>query len=382
MSKEIQDYAVFILRGQPFHYGHASVLLEGLHRAKHVIVLIGSADCAINPRNPFTFEERAKMVKNWYDFEGQQAVYDRNLRSGAHTIMDANGGTDRLIILPLRDHLYNDDNWLEEVQNLVNGAVRAKEGGWRDYPPTISLIGHSKDRSSYYLQKFPQWDSIDVPAYTDRHLWNATEVRSIYFAKDRGDEMAKVAAEALPGTTIQFLDGYDGSKDFRYLYNWHRYVEQYKRDHRFANPDLPYDGSHATVDSVVLCSGHVLLGERRAMPGKGQWALPGGFINKGESIKDAMTRELLEETRLKVVKKVLHGSIKNLWVFDDPYRSSRGRVYSNCFGIRLDPDPKGLPKVRGGDDFVKAWWQPISELDPKLFFEDHYHIIQKMKGKM
>jgi bifunctional NMN adenylyltransferase/nudix hydrolase len=95
-----------------------------------------------------------------------------------------------------------------------------------------------------------------------------------------------------------------------------------------------------------------------------------------------MTRELLEETRLKVPKKVLHGNIKTLWVFDDPYRSSRGRVYSNCFGIRLDPDPKGLPKVRGGDDFAKAWWQPLSELDPKLFFEDHYHIIQKMKGKM
>jgi bifunctional NMN adenylyltransferase/nudix hydrolase len=384
MPKELHDYLVFVLRGQPFHYGHASVILEGLRQSKHVIILIGSADSAINPRNPFTYEERARMVQDWYNYEGIQSVHDANLRTGAHQILDAQGGQERLIILPLKDHLYNDDAWLEEVQNLVNGAVQGNERGWKDYPPKVGLIGHSKDQTSYYLQKFPQWGNIDVPAFTDRHLCNATEVRDIYFGKTRGDEMAEIAAQALPDTTIKFLDEYDGSKDFRYLYNWHRYVEKYKEDHGFANPDLPYEGSHATVDAVVLCAGHVLLGERRAMPGKGQWALPGGFINPGEAIKAAMVRELTEETclKLKVPVKAITGNIKAFWVFDDAYRSTRGRVYSNCFGIRLDPDPKGLPKVRGRSDFAKAWWQPLSELDPKLFFEDHYHIIQKMRGKM
>ena len=91
MPKELHDYLVFVLRGQPFHYGHASVILEGLRQSKHIIVLIGSADSAINPRNPFTYEERARMVQDWYDFEGIQAIYDENLRTGARAITDNKG---------------------------------------------------------------------------------------------------------------------------------------------------------------------------------------------------------------------------------------------------------------------------------------------------
>ena len=120
--------------------------------------------------------------------------------------------------------------------------------------------------------------------------------------------------------------------------------------------------------------------ERRSLPGKGLWALPGGFINKKETLFDACVRELREETRLKVPEPVLKGSRHSQHTFDDPYRSARGRTITQVFYFQLKNDPKGLPKVKGGDDATKAFWLPLAELDSKKMFEDHHAIITKMVG--
>jgi bifunctional NMN adenylyltransferase/nudix hydrolase len=119
--------------------------------------------------------------------------------------------------------------------------------------------------------------------------------------------------------------------------------------------------------------------ERRARPGKGLLALPGGFVDQGEKLVDACLRELREETRLKVPAPVLKGSIKSQQVFDDPHRSARGRTITHAFYMELQPD-KTLPKVKGGDDARHALWIPLADLDPTQIFEDHYFIIQEMTG--
>lgn len=60
------------------------------------------------------------------------------------------------------------------------------------------------------------------------------------------------------------------------------------------------------VDIVAKCNGEVLLLKRRIEPLKGFWALPGGMVNKGESLKDAVIRKIDEELGLKVVASDLH----------------------------------------------------------------------------
>ena len=134
-----------------------------------------------------------------------------------------------------------------------------------------------------------------------------------------------------------------------------------------------------TVDAVVIQSGHVLMVERKARPGKGLLALPGGFLDRGEKLVDACLRELREETRLKVPAPVLIGSIKQQQVFDDPHRSARGRTITHAFYIELAPN-KALPKVKGGDDAKQAMWVPLADLDPAKIFEDHYFIIKELTG--
>ena len=69
----------------------------------------------------------------------------------------------------------------------------------------------------------------------------------------------------------------------------------------------------------------------------------------GERLLDACIRELREETKIKVPGPILKGSIKRQSVYDDPYRSARGRTLTHGFYIELEPSAE-LPKVKGSDD--------------------------------
>lgn len=81
-----------------------------------------------------------------------------------------------------------------------------------------------------------------------------------------------------------------------------------------------------TVDCVVLNPrGEVLLIERKNEPFRGHFALPGGFVDIGETVEDACRRELMEETGVKAGKLTLVG------VYSDPNRDPRGHTASVVF---------------------------------------------------
>jgi bifunctional NMN adenylyltransferase/nudix hydrolase len=131
---------------------------------------------------------------------------------------------------------------------------------------------------------------------------------------------------------------------------------------------------------VVIESGHILLIERGAYPGKGLWALPGGYINQNETVEDCAIRELKEETKIKVPVPALRGCIKRKAVFDKPNRDPRGRYITHAFLIELPTQEKGLTKVKGGDDAARAKWFPLSELEDlkEKMFLDHWDIVQNL----
>jgi bifunctional NMN adenylyltransferase/nudix hydrolase len=149
---------------------------------------------------------------------------------------------------------------------------------------------------------------------------------------------------------------------------------------------------------VVIQSGHVLLVKRGAEPGKGLWALPGGFVNQSERIRDAAIRELIEENGIsladgkkgqEITRSMLDGSIVDKEIFDDPARSERGRTVTVGYLFRLN-DTKPLPKVKGqnvpayeanGKDIVEtedARWVPLEDALSRTdwWFEDHLSILE------
>lgn len=345
------DYLVFIGRFEPFHNGHAAVARHALGRAKKLIFLVGSADTPRTIKNPWTVAERAVMIQSALD-----------------------GAVDRLIIRPLRDHLYNESLWIANVQRTVAEAIKA-DGG--DTDARIGLIGQDKDSSSYYLREFPQWELVDV-----RHTetLSATELRRYLFEANQVDSHGgrMLIRANVPGPVFEMLEAFrKSSPAFTQLVAEYQFIEKYKA----AWAEAPYAPTFVTTDAVVVHSGHVLLVRRRAEPGKGLWALPGGFVGQDESLMDACLRELKEETRLKLPVPVLKGSMKGTHVFDHPDRSQRGRTITHAFHFEF---PAGeLPDVRGSDDADKARWIPVSEaLEMSThLYEDHLHILEFFLGR-
>ena len=337
------DFLVFIGRFQPFHLGHQKVVETALQYAQRVIVLVGSSCQPRTLRNPWTFSEREQCIR---------AVFTH--------------AQERLLIAPLLDETYNDQGWITRVQQTVHGLTCRFPPKIGSQAPRIGLIGHSKDHSSYYLSMFPQWHSLAVENVQGI---SSTPLREQYFHS--GD-----ISTAIPAAVREWLTDFATTDTFTQIASEWEFVRQYRKGWEVA----PYPPTFVTVDAVVVQSGHILLIERKARPGKGQWALPGGFLDAHEKLRDAVIRELREETRIKVPAPVLAGSIVKEQVFDDPYRSARGRTITHAFLIELKADAAGLPKVKGGDDAQHAFWMPLGDLNPEKLFEDHFQIIKTMLG--
>ncbi len=349
------DYAVFIGRFEPFHNAHRRVIDKALALAGKVIVLVGSSNKPRSTKDPFFFDERKVMIRSAFDAPAAS----------------------RLLFAPLRDFPYSDDRWMREVQQQV-AALIVGDNVDMNAPKSVCLVGHFKDSSTDYLRMFPQWQLVEAPNHEQR---NATELRALMYeaARQPGAAQGKwmLVQSAVPEGVHAFLAEFAKSEPFVQLVREHEFLRGYKA--QFAA--LPYTPCFVTVDAVVVHSGHVLLIQRRAEPGKGLWALPGGFVNAAERLVDACIRELREETRLKLPSAVLRGSIKATRVFDQPERSARGRTITHGYFFEF---PSGeLPPVKGGDDADKARWVPLAEFfdqyEPQMF-EDHYGIVSAFLG--
>lgn len=342
------DCLVFIGRFQPPHLGHLAIICEALKRARQVIVLVGSAWQARSLRNPWQFDERQTMIRAAFDEADNQ----------------------RLGISPLLDALYNDDVWVRDVQRKVRDLAAPANARL----PRIGLIGASRGQSSYYLSLFPQWESVSVPSVEGI---SASQIRERLFrsAGSTEDYLTTGAYHDLPPSVVKSVKQFCKGSAYHQLLEEQQLLDQYRQ----AWAQAPYPPIFVTVNAVVVQSGHVLLVRRTAAPGKGLFALPGGFINPHERLLDACLRELRERLRLKVPEPVLKGSLRGQRLFDEPHRSWRGRTLAEAFYFALRPDQQ-LPRlkpVKGGDH---ARWVALADLEPDSLFEDHFFIIQNFLG--
>ncbi len=344
MSKKY-DFLVLIGRFQPFHNAHLEIVKRATALTDHLVIITGSANQPRTYKNPFTSRERAAMI--------------RNATAGLSLNISVNENVDTI---------YNDQAWAIRVQTIVNKAISSSSKGPGEHK--IGIIGHKKDESSFYLDMFPQWGYENVE---EIEPLSAVNIRDLYFK--RNANMAFIRG-VVPQTTFDFLEQFKSTADYEQIIREREFVETYKKQYA----SLPYPPVFVTTDAVVICSGHVLMIKRRSEPGRGLWALPGGFLNADtdKSVLDCAIRELKEETGIKVPVPVLKGSIQDNRVFDAIDRSTRGRTITHAFKIVL-PDGE-LPKVKGQDDAEKARWVPIAELDSSVCYEDHYEILQTFVG--
>lgn len=358
------DLAVFVGRFQIFHAGHLSVIENALKNAERVLILVGSANRSRDTRNPFTATERMSVI--W------TALADLDV--------------ERVSLQPLDDYPYDKTAWMTAVQVAARSATTAVR-------PRVCLTGNVRDATSVYLSWFPEWDFLGSK---DTAI-EATNLRKAYFDggvnfEQRGWQDGGVDWEVVvPAATIEFLHKFRDKPEYTRLMG-----EKAKED---AYRERWGAGPFQTVDPVIVKGGYVLMVERGdAGEGGGMVALPGGFLNAGETLLDGCVREAVEETRIFVppsyhsphtepeqaeeaARQTLLSYQRGGGVrFDDPNRDRRGHMITESFLFVL-PDGHGLPSIRGADDAKRAFWMPISEVRGDNTWADHAFIIDKMLSK-
>lgn len=312
---------IFIGRFQPVHQGHLHAMGVASTQVDKLYILVGSANQCRSIKNPWTFQERTQMLRV-------------KLRTA---------GISNYEILPLNDHIYSDSQWIADVRATVEHYGMGN--------PIV--FGHMKEGNDY-LTWFPDWKFKDVES---SHMIDSSSIRK---------RMFETNDIAMP-VTVQ--DDY----------------EYYKAEAiRFSGYPFPETLNFNCSDAVLECQGHVLLIQRKFAPGKGAWALPGGFRNQRETFLDGAIRELLEETNVRVPEKVLRGSIVKTELFDSPKRSFGIPRNTLAVYMRINPNPDGsLPRANGSDDAAECKWVSLTDaLNKYELYDDHAAIISKVTGVM
>lgn len=340
----MHDTALLIGRFEPVHSGHLALLHEALRQAPQVIVVVGSAWQARSPKNPFTWQEREAMLKS--------------------TLPEADRG--RVQVLPVRDY-YNEAVWVQAVRR---GVAEHTAPGAR-----IALVGHFKDATSSYLRAFPGWTLVDLPR---QGRMDATTIRDAYFGATPatvGTALAPLAGE-IPPSTIAMLEQFAQTPHYPALQEEWRML----RGYREAWAAAPYPPVFVTVDAVLRCQDQVLLIRRAHAPGKGQLAVPGGFIEQRETVWQSCLRELVEETHCQLPEATMRAALQSVAVFDHPDRSQRGRIITHAHYFDLGDAP--FPVVQADDDAALVQWTPTDQLArlEEEFFEDHFHMLDHFLG--
>ncbi len=125
---------------------------------------------------------------------------------------------------------------------------------------------------------------------------------------------------------------------------------------------LPFPVPALTVDTIILRDdGAFVMIKRNYEPFKDYWALPGGFVEIGETVEEAAMREAREETGIEIKIQKLVG------VYSDPSRDPRRHTVSICF---LAKPVSG--ELKSGEEGEVKWFTSLPE---KIAF-DHEKMLR------
>lgn len=350
MSKKM--LAVVIMRAQGVTPAHIELIMEGFKVANDVLVLVGSTNRSPDTRNPWNFFERVDML--------------RQCIPASHSYMVEFKG--------MKDYLYADDEWEGAAELTVNTHLHRLAGN-DQWPGSgqVVLVGHRKDKATgEYLDMFPRWEKHYIEPVGN---YNATDLRKAFFSGESVEGLGCPQA-------IKWMNKWKEAKPDRFLNIQERYrhIERSKAPYK----DLPYGIKFMTGDPLVICNGHVLLAKRaKGTYGEGQWAIPGGYVDQYESVRDAIFRELYEETSIDIPPRALRMAFRGYRKFEHPGRDERGDFTTFCGVFSIERNPNGtLPKVTPQTEEVsEVRWVPFADLkryERKLFL-DHGFIIEVMR---
>jgi 8-oxo-dGTP diphosphatase len=129
------------------------------------------------------------------------------------------------------------------------------------------------------------------------------------------------------------------------------------------------------VGAVILDGGQILLEKRKNSPGKGKWAVPGGLVELGEEVEQAVIREVKEETGLEVYEPRLVDVVNYVSLGE-----KGGVIYHYVILDYLVTVKSGNPKAASDADALK--WVPFSEVEEYDLTESFRLFFRRNRQKL
>jgi bifunctional NMN adenylyltransferase/nudix hydrolase len=351
------DYAVVIGRFQLPHVGHLELFKKAEELSDNIIVIIGSSNEAKTIKNPFSFQQRVDFLRHGYS-KGLNYT-----QSPAY------------FFKPVQDTLYSDNKWVRDVEQAIEEVTNNNKN--------VTIVGCKKSSDESYLEWFNHKYHSELVDVT--YGINATQLREIFFHKDFHSSKIK---DYVSDNLNKLLQEYQKTEEYNQFVQEQSYISNYKKQFQ----TLPYPPVFVTGDACVFNQDKVLLIKRKNSPGKGLWALPGGFLDQKESVYECAKRELIEETSF-TIKTTFHYLTvdidcfyKETKVFDHPSRSLRGRVITHCsFFSFSDKDNEDYDiTIKANDDAEDVQWIDIDHVmnNKSMMFDDHWEVIRFFKERM
>lgn len=327
-----QKLGVVIGRFQPFHTGHLKLIKKALKDCEKVLVLIGSCTKSPDYKNPLASATRRDMVLE---------------------VTHKLAGND-LYLLPIKDFPL-DHEWVSEVIGYVNSF---------EEDPTLVTIYTSERDAEFYRTNFIY--NLDV-TLRDDVVVTGTDIRKEMY-EDR------TVSKDVPLKLRKGLREFMETAEFKRLKDEYFYCRTRKAEaelaHKFNNPIEP------VCHALVIHRGNALLVRRNGIRGKGQLAMPGGFLQSNETTREAAIRELREETgidltqmRAQVLSSAVEENLNGL--------SVRTLGINYCFVIHeeeeveVEIDPNEVQEVL---------WIPVGDVaaDTLPLFYNHLTAIRRL----
>jgi len=172
MSKYKYNHGFIVMRAQPFHKGHKSLVDKMFKECKNITIIFGSLQDSRSAKNPFTFEERVQMLKN---------VYGRNPRFKEIAIFGL-------------DDIPNDNEWYDYV--LDNLKEKCSDFGKVD----VFYCGNDED-GCWFDDSRITIEKIERTGQLGEELISGTEIREMIKNNDLKWR------RYVPRENVEFLEG-------------------------------------------------------------------------------------------------------------------------------------------------------------------------------
>ena len=308
-------FGIFIGRFQvpSPHAGHRMALASAASQCERLLVLVGSANASPSIRNPWDIKHRCAAVRN---------------------VLHSQGYGSKTVVMPLNDYPYSDAMWMTDVRCAVERVFGITED--------ITIFGHYKEGNDY-LSWFPNWKFKDIPSTISI---DGTSIRN------------KLLVENSPEVPLAVRE------DYVYYQNEAK---------TFASFPHKESLQFVCADALVTCGDEILLIKRAHPPGRGTWALPGGFKHGNETFVQCALRELYEETGIEIDP----DSVGISKLYDSPSRSCGIPRITKVVWISMIEKPP----IRAADDASDVQWINIfTAVNDMVLFQDHLGIICDMLG--